>query len=234
MAGAARPSGEMAGHAQTTQTAPEARGVGSRPVRLGGRHAGDGSPLRAAGSLHRDLPLQRRVERAIDRGHPTGADLGVEAVAVVEARADQRAHDCAHIVADDRGVEGALLTSLRRPFAAAPSTPPMEWQRPPGRLGEWQAEHRQPRPRRMLVAWGRARRAWDGRHAGDGSPLHAPRAPLTAPARGASGRSAPTGRSRRSAPPRRGRRRACPAWSRRPGRPTRRPARASGARSARC
>ena len=112
----------------------------------------------AVHELDRDLALERRVERAIDRRHPTGADLGVEAVAAVEARADQRAHDCAHIVADDRGVEGALLTALRRPFAAAPSEPlRMEWQGPPGRLERVAAMHRQPRPRRKLVAWGRAR-----------------------------------------------------------------------------
>ena len=42
----------------------------------------------------------------------------------------------------------------------------------------------------MLVAWGRARRAWVGRHAETGARC-APRAPVTGPARAASARSAP-------------------------------------------
>ena len=50
--------------------------------------------------LDGDAPLERRVERAEDRRHPAGADLGVEAVPAVEAHADQRAHSVVRIVAD--------------------------------------------------------------------------------------------------------------------------------------
>jgi hypothetical protein len=46
----------------------------------------------AVHELDRDLALEHRVERAVDRRHPAGADLGVEPVAPVEQGADLRAH----------------------------------------------------------------------------------------------------------------------------------------------
>ena len=54
----------------------------------------------AVHQLDRDLALERRVERAVDRRHPAGPDLGVEAVPAVQAHADERAHRVARIVAD--------------------------------------------------------------------------------------------------------------------------------------
>src|SRR6185503_141963 len=54
----------------------------------------------AVHQLHGDLALERRVERAIDGRHPPGPDLGLEAIPVVQAHADERAHRVACIVAD--------------------------------------------------------------------------------------------------------------------------------------
>ena len=48
----------------------------------------------AVHELHRDLALQDRVERPVDRGHAAGPDLGVEAVPAALARPDVRAHGC--------------------------------------------------------------------------------------------------------------------------------------------
>ena len=68
----------------------------------------------AVHELDRDPALERRVERAVDRRHPTGADLGVEAVAAVQAHADQRAHGVAPIVADV--TQRSPSTSCREPL----------------------------------------------------------------------------------------------------------------------
>ncbi len=46
----------------------------------------------AVHELDRDLALERLVERAIDRRHPTGADLGVEAVPAAQLHPYERAH----------------------------------------------------------------------------------------------------------------------------------------------
>src|SRR5918995_201985 len=176
--------------------------------------------------LHRDLALQRHVEGAVDRRHPTGADLGVEAIATVEARADQRAHERAHIVADDGGVEEARLTGTHGDFAARPRTPTRHDGMTAGLVASGGMAAPSDNPDSAGCSWRGVAPGAPGWPPPETGARCAPRAPVTGPVRAASARTAPAGPPRRSAPPPRGRRPACPAVSPRPGRPIRRPARA--------
>ena len=117
----------------------------------------------AVHELDRDLPLQRGVERAVDRRHPTGADLRVQAIAAVQATAEQRAHLLAPIVADAGGGlemwrRGGTFASHSRsfpqPLRATAGVDGMP-RHPPASCC-CGGPSRYPR-RRMLVAWGRAR-----------------------------------------------------------------------------
>ena len=116
----------------------------------------------AVHQLHGDLALERRVERAIDRRHPPGPDLGLEAVPAVQAHADERAHGVARIVADSGTGVMRMPTAWRGGLV---------WVSPRGCRSPWNVYPLERRHRgwrtsvakgaecRMLVAWGRDRRA---------------------------------------------------------------------------
>ncbi len=60
--------------------------------------------------LDRDLALEIDVERAIDRRHPAGADLGVEPVPAAELHAHEGAHLRTRIVAETGAAPGEIFT----------------------------------------------------------------------------------------------------------------------------
>jgi hypothetical protein len=73
----------------------------------------------AVHELDRDLALERLVERAIDRRHPAGADLGVQPVPAAELHPDERAHLLDPIVADPAPVSVTVLTDPYCPWSWA-------------------------------------------------------------------------------------------------------------------
>jgi hypothetical protein len=79
----------------------------------------------AVHQLDRDLPLERLVERAVDRRHAAGADLGIEPVAAAQLHPYERAHVFRAIVADLRRVDATVVTKsispMRRPTPARSS-----------------------------------------------------------------------------------------------------------------
>src|SRR3712207_3459128 len=75
----------------------------------------------AVHELHGDRALERGVERAVDRGHAAGPDLGVEAVATAELGSDERAHPCGLIVPVREPVGVTRSSAIDRP--AGPGLP---------------------------------------------------------------------------------------------------------------
>ncbi len=74
--------------------------------------------------LDRDRPLEHGVERPVDRRHAAGADLGVEAVAIREERADEGRHRPPMLTGDGARQgqvrRGAGVTYVRALRCAAP------------------------------------------------------------------------------------------------------------------
>ena len=72
----------------------------------------------AVHELDRDAALEHGVERAVDRRHPAGADLGVQPVPAIQLHADERAHPCLVRIVDyggrRAGADSASRLSCRR------------------------------------------------------------------------------------------------------------------------
>ena len=73
----------------------------------------------AVQELDRHAALEVGVERAIDRRHPSRADLGVEPVAAAQLHAHERAHEVVSIVADVRAGSLTIFTDPYCPWSWA-------------------------------------------------------------------------------------------------------------------